>query len=138
MSTITVSTTIFENTSVVWDLYTQPKHIAKWYIFSLGWRCTHVECDIKSGGKYSAKMEAIDDSSCFEVKAVFDKVVPQKAISYILQDGRKVQTSFENLDGATRIETSFEKDVDKPIKNQQDRWSDILDNFKNYVEKGSV
>src|SRR5690606_17619924 len=138
MSTITVSTTIFENTSIVWDLYTQSKHISKWYIFSPGWKCTHVECEIKKGGKYSAKMEAIDGSSCFEIKAVFDDVIPHKIVSYTLQDGRKVQTSFENLDGATKIETTFDKDADKSIKFQHDRWSDILDSFKNYVEKGSV
>lgn len=135
---ITISITIFETTPVVWDLYTQSKHISEWYVFSPGWKCKNVECNLKVGGTYSAKMEAVDGSSCFEIKAIFDEVIPRQTISYKLEDGRKVYTTFDNLDGATKIQTTFDKDEDKPIKNQQDRWYDILNNFKNYVEKGSI
>lgn len=51
-----------------------------------------------------------------------------------MSDGRKVTTNFENLNGKTKVTTTFDAENQNPVEMQQAGWQAILDNFKKYAE----
>lgn len=131
---ITIDSTINANSEKVWDYWTEPDHITKWNFASDDWRCPSAENDMTIGGTYKARMEAKDGSFGFDFEAIYDEIIEHKKIVYTIADGRKVTTTFEKLDGLTKVTTTFEAESENPIEMQHDGWQAILDNFKRYVE----
>ena len=135
---ITIDATISANAKKVWDFFTKPEHITKWNYASDDWHCPDAENDLRVGGKLKSRMEAKDGSSGFDFEAVYDEVINQKKIAYTIADGRKVIIYFENLDGKTKVTTTFESDNEYSIEMQRSGWQAIQDNFKKYVESDYI
>lgn len=133
-SKITVVATVAASSQKVWDYWTQPKHITKWNFASPDWHCPSSENDLRVGGKMKSRMEAKDGSFGFDFEAVYDEVINQKKIAYTMEDGRQAITHFENVDGKTKVTTTFDAENTHSLEMQQGGWQAILDNFKNYVE----
>jgi len=131
---ITVEAAIAADLQKVWDCYTQPDHITQWNFAADSWCCPNAENDLRVGGKYKARMEAKDGSFGFDFEAIYDEVVPLKKLSYTLGDGRKVITTFENLDGNSIVSTIFDAETVNSVDLQKQGWQAILDNFKKYTE----
>lgn len=131
---ITVSTYIKKEPTNVWECWTKPQHITRWNFADPSWHCPKAENDLKVGGKYMVRMEAKDGSFGFDFEAVYDKIIDQKLISYTMADGRNATTTFEEVDGKTRVETIFDAENENPVEMQKNGWQAILDNFKVYVE----
>lgn len=131
---ITVEATVNAETKKVWDCWTTPEHITKWNFAAENWQCPKAENDLRVGGKYFARMEAKDGSFGFDFEAVYDEVIDGKKITYTMGDGRQATTTFENLDGITKVTTVFDAENSNPIDMQQEGWLAILNNFKKYVE----
>jgi uncharacterized protein YndB with AHSA1/START domain len=134
---ITIDCVVKSSVQNVWNVYTEPRHIVNWNFASDDWHCPRVENDMKVGGKYLARMEAKDGSFGFDFQAVYDKVVLQQKLSYILEDGRKVTTLFEPLNDAVKVTTTFEAENQNPLDMQKAGWQSILNNFKKYTERNS-
>lgn len=131
---ITIQATIEADIQKVWNCWTLPKHITNWNFASDDWHCPSAENDLKAGGKYKARMEAKDGSFGFDFEAIYDEVIDQTRIVYTLDDGRKVVTNFENLDGKTKVTTVFDAETENPVDMQREGWQAILNNFKKYTE----
>lgn len=134
MSKIKIEATIAAPTQKVWEAWTKPEHITKWNFASDDWQCPKASNDLRVGGKYSARMEAKDQSFGFDFEYIYDEVIEEKKISYTMSDGRKAITEFENLGGKTKITTVFDAENENPEDMQRDGWQAILNNFKKYVE----
>lgn len=132
---ITVATSISADVKKVWDYYTMPEHITKWNFASDDWHCPNVNNDLRTGGKYSARMEAKDGSFGFDFNVVYDEVIPQQKIVYTMEDGRKASIAFESVGNATTITVVFDAEKINPAEMQQGGWQAILNNFKKYTEQ---
>jgi uncharacterized protein YndB with AHSA1/START domain len=119
----------------VWEYWTNPDHITKWNQASEDWHTPWAKNDIRTGGAFSARMEAKDGSYGFEFAGVYDEVRPQEYIEYRMEDGRKVTVEFIKENGGTRLVERFEAEQTNSIEMQQGGWQAILDSFKNYTEK---
>ena len=131
---ITVETIIAADSKKVWGFWTNPEHITKWNFASDDWHCPTAENDLKVGGKLRSRMEAKDGSFGFDFEAIYDEIIDQKKITYTMTDGRKATTDFENLDGKTKVTTTFDAENENPVEMQKEGWQAILNNFKKYVE----
>ena len=131
---ITVSETIAAGSQKVWDYWTAPEHIPNWNFAADDWHCPSAENDLRVGGTYSARMEAKDGSFGFDFEAVYDEVIDKKKITYTMTDGRQATTLFENIDGKTKVTTTFDAENENPVDMQKDGWQAIMNNFKKYVE----
>ncbi|MFY0696668.1 MAG: SRPBCC family protein [Balneola sp.] len=131
---ILISTDIKQSVQKIWNYWTEPDHIIKWNFASDDWCCPSAENDLVAGGKYNARMEAKDGSFGFDFEAVYDEIIEHEKITYTLADGRKVTTTFEKLNGTTKVTTVFDAESENPIEMQRDGWQAILNNFKKYVE----
>ena len=131
---IFIEVLINENCEKVWNYWIDPKHIIQWNFASNDWCCPKASNDLKVGGEWFSRMEAKDGSFGFDFKGIYDQVDHKEFLSYKLEDGRQVQTTFENLGDSTKVSTLFDPESENPLELQKNGWQAILNNFKNYVE----
>lgn len=129
-----IDATVNANLKTVWEYWNGPNHIENWNSPSEEWHTPHAENDIRTGGKFKNRMEAIDKSAGFDFEGIYDEVIPEKLIRYQIADGRKVVVTFETVDTGIHIREAFEAETENPRDMQQMGWQSILDNFKKYVE----
>jgi uncharacterized protein YndB with AHSA1/START domain len=131
---ITISSIVKAPVAKVWKYWTDVAHVTQWNHASDDWHSPRGENDLRTGGKFSFRMEAKDGSFGFDFGGVYDKVKTNELIEYTLGDDRKVKVIFQGEDGETRIVETFEAEDTNPIEMQQGGWQAILDNFKKYTE----
>ena len=131
---ITVTTDIQAPLPVVWARWTRPEHVIHWNFASSDWHCPTAESDFRPGGSFHYTMAARDESFSFVLSGIFDEIVHETSISLQLEDGRRVVTHFEMVDGKTRVTESFEPESMNPEDLQRQGWQAILDNFRAYAE----
>lgn len=131
---ILVQATISAEKNKVWDYYTSPEHITKWNFATDDWQCPHASNEMHVGGKYSARMEAKDNSFGFDFEAIYDVVVPGEKFSYTMPDGRQVMVTFNQVGDKTEVKVNFDAESENSIEMQKGGWQAILDNFKKYTE----
>lgn len=135
-STITVEAVIEAPVGKVWNLWTQPVHISKWNYASDDWHCPSAENDLRAGGRFVSRMEAKDGSAGFDFSGTYEEVKKHKHIAYTMDDGRKVVIRFSGNGDKTRVAETFEPEDENSREMQREGWQAILDNFKEYAEKG--
>lgn len=132
---VTVKTTVNVPVEKAWEFWTEPNHITKWNNASEDWHTPVAENDLRTGGSFLSRMEAKDGSFGFDFKGIYDEVKLLEFISYSLEDGRKVEISFEGKENETEIIETFDPDTSNSIELQQTGWQAIIDNFKKYAEQ---
>lgn len=130
---ITVQTNVATDLKKAWDYYTQPQHITKWNFASEEWCCPKAENDLRVGGKYFTRMEAIDGSFGFDFEGYYTEIIPEKLLEYTLTDGRTVRVNFHPRDAEVLVEVSFDPDLENELDLQKQGWQAILDNYKKQV-----
>lgn len=132
--TIAVETTIKASVSKAWNLWTDPKHIIHWYYASDDWHAPYAENDLWVNGKFKTRMAAKDGNSGFDFEGTYSNIVKNEKIEYTIPDGRKVEITFSEKGGETRIVEEFEMETINPYELQKGGWQAILNNFKKYAE----
>lgn len=132
---ITVEAQINAPTEKVWDAYNDPEQVKQWNSPSSDWHTPKAENDLKVGGKFNYRMEAKDGSAGFDFAGEYTAVDPHKFISYKMDDGREVETTFTSEGSGVKVTTKFDPETENPPEFQQAGWQSILDNFKGYVER---
>lgn len=131
---ITIAATVNADAKKVWNYYTQPEHITQWNFADPSWHCPSASNDMRPGGKYSARMEAIDGSFGFDFEAIYDEIIDGKSFTYTIPDGRQVSVTF-NADGnKTAVTVTFDAENQNSPEMQKNGWQAILNNFKSYTE----
>jgi uncharacterized protein YndB with AHSA1/START domain len=131
---ITVQSNINAPIKQVWECWTAPEHITKWNNASEDWHTPFAENDLRVGGKFSFTMAAKNGSMSFDFGGEYTLVEQNKAIKYVLGDGRKVEISFAATPTGVELVECFDPETVNPEELQRGGWQAILDNFKKYVE----
>ena len=131
---ITVETTVNASLNTVWDSFTNPTHIIKWYFASDDWHAPFAENDIQTGGKFKTTMAAKDGSFSFDFEGEYSLVKAQEEINYFLADGRTVKINFISEGNTTKVIETFDPENKNLAEMQKAGWQSILDNFKKYTE----
>lgn len=135
MEPIRIEITILKPISKVWDYFNNPKHITKWNFADETWHCPKAENDLRVGGKLYARMEAKDKSFGFDYVGIYDEVIPYQILRYHLEDNRKIEIQFIEVDpNTTRVIETFDPESRNSREMQRDGWYAILNNFHKYVE----
>ena len=132
---IQVQTTIAASRELVWECYTAPEHVTQWNHASPDWHSPQAENDLRVGGRFNYRMEARDGSVGFDFTGMYEEVVPLERISYVMDDGRKVVTTFEETEGGVVVTTLFDPEHENTRELQQSGWQAILNNFKLHAEQ---
>ncbi|HEY4063553.1 MAG TPA: SRPBCC family protein [Puia sp.] len=77
---ILLSRTLNAPVALVWEMWTDPKHIANWW-GPTGFTSTISRMDVKPGGQWNLVMHGPDGTD-YENESVFKEIVPFKKIVY--------------------------------------------------------
>ena len=80
-TSITVENTINAPVEKVWAYWSAPEHITKWNNASEDWHSPRAENDLRTGGKFSTRMEAKDGSMGFDFGGTYDEVKTNEEIA---------------------------------------------------------
>ena len=130
---ITVETTVNVPIAKAWACWTEPACIMQWNAASDDWHTPRATNDPRTGGKFSARMEAKDGSMGFDFEGVYSEVVPEKHIAYAMADGRKVTVTFTAKGGKTHVVETFDPETENPPEFQKAGWQSIIDNYAKHV-----
>jgi uncharacterized protein YndB with AHSA1/START domain len=131
---ITIETTVKAPVEKVWKYWSEPDHVTKWNQASDDWHSPSGQNDLRTGGKFSFRMEAKDGSMGFDFGGVYDKVVTNQHIAYTMSDDRQVSVDFKSNGDETTVTETFDAEATHSIDMQREGWQSILDSFKRYVE----
>ena len=131
---ITIEALINAPIEKVWKFWTKPEHIMVWNAASDDWHTPSASIDLRTGGKFTSRMEAKDGSFGFDFEGIYDEVINMELIKYSMADGRKVQVDFIKEGNNTQIIEKFDPESVNPIDMQKTGWQAILNNFKKYTE----
>ena len=131
---ITIQATVKAPIGKVWQLWTGAEHIVHWNNASDDWHTPKATNDLWAGGNFSFTMAAKDGSFSFDFNGTYDQVVENQRIEYTIEDGRKVNVHFSEVDGGTFVMENFEAENMNSVELQRSGWQAILDKFKKYAE----
>jgi uncharacterized protein YndB with AHSA1/START domain len=131
---ITVKTVVKAPVEKVWKYWTSDEDIVHWNNASEEWYTPRAENNLRKGGNFNYRMEALDGSMGFDFWGIYDKVLTMKQIEYTLGDDRKVRINFSTLGKETEVVETFEAEDQNSVELQRTGWQSILDNFKKYAE----
>jgi len=132
---IEVSATVKAPVNKVWEYWTSPKHITNWNFANNDWCCPSAENNLQIGGVFSYRMESKDGETGFNFSGKYTEISPDNAITYLMNDGRKVRIQFIEAGDSTEIIEQFEAENQNSRELQQQGWQSILNNFKRYAEQ---
>lgn len=130
---IVVASRVSAPKNKVWEVYTQPQHIVGWNFADPSWHCPHAENDLRTGGRYTARMEARDGSYGFDFEAIYTEVNLGERFTYEF-GGRFATVDFKEAEGQTEVTVTFDPENENPVELQRQGWQSILNNFKAYCE----
>lgn len=131
---IKISVTIHAPLSEVWDKWVSVEGTQYWAFASDDWAAEGIENDPRPGGNFKSKNFAKDGSAEFIFGGTYDMVEPGKYAIQTLDDGRKVETTFEETTDGVHMIQQFDPEHENPEDMQQAGWQAYLNNFKKYVE----
>ena len=131
---ITVQNNINAPIETVWECWTNPVHITKWNNASDDWHTPYAENDLRTGGRFKSAMASKDGTMSFDFEGEYTLVEQNKAIEYVMADGRKVEISFAATPSGVDVIESFDPETENSEEMQRGGWQAILNNFKKYVE----
>lgn len=119
----------------VWKVWNSPDHIIKWCSGHPDWHTPKASNDLRVGGKLYTRMEAKDGSMGFDMYNTYDEIIENQWIKYHLEDGRICEVSFKKSKDGVIIEQLFDPESVNTPELQKEGWQNILNNFKDYLEK---
>ncbi len=134
MTPITIRAHVAASLTHTWTCWTSPEHITQWNFAGDDWHCPSATNDLRTGGKFTSRMEARDGSFGFDFEGIYDQVIPFALIRYSMEDGRKVEIRFEEAGNGTVVTETFDPESENPVDMQRDGWQMILNNFKRHAE----
>lgn len=130
---LTIRALVSASPDRTWELYTSPAHVPAWNTAHPSWHCPRAESDLREGGRFNYRMEAVDGSMGFDFTGAWTKVQAPTALDYTMDDGRRAWCSFQPVDGGTEVTVRFEPEGTNSLELQQGGWQAILDSFARYA-----
>ncbi len=138
MLVIEIEVLIKNSLDKVWEYWTGQPFISQWYSASDDWWTPWVNQNFQVDQGFVYRMEARDGSMGFDFSGVFTEIVDHEKIVYVLEDGRKVLTTFEERDGRILLKQAFDAEDQNSAQMQKDGWQAILNHFKSFCEGDQI
>ncbi|MCS6996272.1 MAG: SRPBCC domain-containing protein [Casimicrobiaceae bacterium] len=132
-TTISIDAWVPVAPQTAWRAYTTPQDVVQWNHATPEWHCPWANIDLREGGRHVARMEARDGSFGFDYSGTYEAVDEPVRIVLRLDDGRRVETTFEREGEGTRVRIHFESEATHTVEQQRVGWQAILDSYARYV-----
>jgi uncharacterized protein YndB with AHSA1/START domain len=129
--TLTLTRVFDAPRDLVWNAYTDPKHIVKW-MFAKDWETPFAETDVRPGGAFRIGMRPADHSEeGFVLDGTYREAVKPERLVQALSDGRVITTTFEDQKGKTKLTLSVE--MAESEERERTGYGQILEHLAKHV-----
>ena len=137
LRTISVNVMIRDSVENVWNAYNEAKDVEVWKRPSDDWHIASAYNNLRMGGGFIYRMEAMDKSTGINFIGFYDEVVRFEKLCHTLDDARKVCVKFIETESGTEVIETFEVDQTISCEGQSKGWQSTLNNLKKYLENNS-
>ncbi|MEO9967914.1 MAG: SRPBCC domain-containing protein [Reichenbachiella sp.] len=126
---------------LVWEAWTQPDHIAKWW-GPKGMEVSIVEHSFKVGGAWKFAM-VMPDGKEFITEGIYSEIVPEKKIISSadfkpMTEGVEIQAHFEGLGDKTKFVFKVVHETEEYCKQQEEMgfyngWGSVFENLNEFL-----
>ena len=133
--TILIERVIAAPIDLVFDVYTDEKHILHWNRASEDWTTPFAESDPVVGGKFRVGYGSPDGKNDFVFEGTYDVVDRPHQLNYhIAGDARPVAINFSSEgEGKTKVSLELTLETENAEELQRDGWSAILARLDGYI-----
>lgn len=141
--TLTLEKTFQAPIELVWEAWTQPEHIAKWWA-PKGMELNIVEHDFRVGGKWKFSME-MPDGKEFITEGIYSEIVEfERIISSAdfkpMTEGVEIQALFEKDGDKTNFTFNVVHPTEEYCKQQEkmgfyNGWASVFNNLEEYLQE---
>lgn len=139
--TLTIERTLDAPLDLVWDAWTKPEHIAKWWGVN-GMETKIVEHEFTVGGQWKYAM-TMPDGREFSADGVYIEIVPKERIITSanfkpMTEGVEIQTIFKADGDKTQLTFNCVHETEEYCKQQEEMgfyngWGSFFDRLSEYV-----
>ena len=137
LRTISVNVMIHDSVENVWNAYNEARDVEVWKRPSDDWHIVSAYNNLRMGGGFIYRMEAMDKSTGINFIGFYDEVVPFEKLCHTLDDARKVCVKFIETESGTEVIETFEVEQTISYDGQSEGWQSTLNNLKKYLENNS-
>ena len=130
---ITVEAKVAAPVDDVWRAWTRPEDIKQWNAASDDWHTTQATVDLRVGGTFSSRMEAMNGSMGFDFAGTYTRIEEHVLIEEALGD-RVLLVEFIPVKDGVIVRETFDSEPTHTVEQQRQGWQAILDKFARHVE----
>ncbi|HKW00126.1 MAG TPA: SRPBCC domain-containing protein [Vicinamibacterales bacterium] len=137
MITLVVRRTIRASPERLFDAWTQPAHLLKWW-GPAGVECLDAQVDARVGGRYRIA-NRLPDGRVLWIAGEFERVEPPSLLVYTWrvepqETAERVTVRFESRDNATDVVVVHERIADAATRDMHDRgWRECLEGLEAFM-----
>lgn len=136
-TTIVIERDIEAPRALVFDAWSDPKHIVYWYFASEGWTTPFADVDLRVGGEFRIGFSDPDGKYDFVFSGTYTEVTPPSRIAYAIADGRAVTLDLtEVTKNRTHIRLEFAAEGTNSIEQQREGWGTQVTHLAEYLATG--
>jgi uncharacterized protein YndB with AHSA1/START domain len=141
--TIVQEVTIKAAAERVFAALTNPDELLKWWAAEGRFRATHVESDLRPGGRWSMRVvsDRTGDVSCTPVHGEFRAIDPPRLLifTWIREEEHHPETlvrwDLEETDGVTTVRVTHSGLTSERLRTRNSGWPTIVELLKTHFEK---
>ncbi len=135
METIKSEVMLLAPVEKVWESFSDPKHVLKWFFVIQNQRCQSAVNELKEGGTFKYVMSTRDNAVGYDFTGTIKTLIHHEHIVVELTDGRMAEFTFVRIDPqTTKFIMVFEPETKNTHQTQKRFWDVVLTNFEKYVE----
>lgn len=132
--TIVIERTIDAPRALVFEAWTDPKHLVHWYHADGGWTTPYAKTDVRPGGAFSIGFASPDGKGDFDFGGHYNEVDPPSRLVFTIGDGRPVTlTLTEAGKNKTHLRLEFAMEGTHSEELQRHGWTAMVVNLEKYL-----
>ena len=145
MQKITINTTIQVPITNVYNSYLDAEDNKQWNTAGGGWTTGKTSIDATVGGRWATEYISPDGTNNFVFGGTYTEITPNPKIAYAMNpvdkpispEDRRVEVLFAEVEigKSTQVTVIFDPENENAIAFQKAGWQNILNNFKQFIEK---
>jgi len=134
MKTIVIERTIDAPRELVFEAWTDPKHLVHWFHADETWTTPHARTDVRPGGAFSIGFASPDGKSDFDFAGHYDEIDPPSKLVFTLDDGRPVTVTLtEAGKNKTHLRLEFAMETTNSEEQQRHGWTLMVVHLGEYL-----
>jgi uncharacterized protein YndB with AHSA1/START domain len=134
MKTIVIERDFDAPRQLVFEAWTDPKHIVHWFHASRDWTTPHAKTDLRPGGAFSIGFASPDGKNDFDFAGTYNEINPPESLVFTLGDGRPVVLTLTEIGKRkTHLRLEFAMETTNSEAKQREGWTAMVVHLGEYL-----